>query len=63
MRVSDLELPSAQGPLDALYTPPSLIHLLESGHWDAAEEKLLAVCAELDEKWSESWSIAWRLAF
>lgn len=55
MRVSDLELPSTQGPLDALYTPPSLIHLLESGHWDAAEEKLLAVCAELDEKWSESW--------
>jgi two-component system, response regulator YesN len=55
MRVSDLELPSAHGPLDALYTPPTLIHLLESGHWDAAEEKLLAVCAELDEKWSESW--------
>jgi two-component system response regulator YesN len=55
MRVSDLEQPSAQGPLDALYTPPSFIHLLESGHWDAAEEKLLAVCAELDEKWSESW--------
>lgn len=55
MRVSDVETPSAQGPLDVLYTPPTFIHLLESGQWDAAEEKILAVCAELDEKWSESW--------
>ncbi|OBZ18487.1 DNA-binding response regulator [Bacillus sp. FJAT-27264] len=55
MRVSDVDHSAAHGPLDALYTPPSLIHLLESGQWDAAEEKLLTVCAELDEKWSESW--------
>ncbi|MEK4461293.1 response regulator [Paenibacillus sp. FSL R7-0048] len=55
MRVSEFEPSTTQGPLDALYTPPTLIHLLESGHWDAAQEKLLAVCAELDEKWSESW--------
>lgn len=55
MRVSDVETPAAQGPLDVLYTPPTFIHLLESGQWDAAEEKILAVCAELDEKWSESW--------
>lgn len=55
MRVSDLEHAGAQGPLDALYTPPSLINLLESGHWEAAESKLVAVCAELDEKWPESW--------
>lgn len=55
MRVSDVETPSAQGPLDVLYTPPTFIHLLESGQWDAAEEKILAVCGELDEKWSESW--------
>lgn len=55
MRVSNVETPSAQGPLDVLYTPPTFIHLLESGQWDAAEEKILAVCTELDEKWSESW--------
>lgn len=55
MRVNDLEQAVAHGPLDALYTPPSLIRLLESGHWEAAEAKINAVCAELDEKWSESW--------
>ncbi|WP_233476384.1 helix-turn-helix transcriptional regulator [Paenibacillus sonchi] len=55
MRVSDLHEPSEQGPLDALYTPPSLINLLESGHWEAAGAKLMDVCAELDEKWPESW--------
>ncbi|WP_019913399.1 response regulator [Paenibacillus sp. HW567] len=55
MRVSDSHEQTEQGPLDALYTPPSLINLLESGHWEAAEAKLTAVCAELDEKWPESW--------
>ncbi|TXK84256.1 response regulator [Paenibacillus sp. N3.4] len=53
MRVGDLE--RSQGPLNALYMPPSLISLLEAGRWDAAEDKLLTVCAELDDKWSESW--------
>ncbi|MDQ0196631.1 response regulator transcription factor [Paenibacillus wynnii] len=55
MRVSDLEQSTEQGPLDALYLPPSLINLLEAGHWDAAEAKLMAVFAELDDKWPESW--------
>ncbi|OKP98858.1 response regulator [Paenibacillus sp. P46E] len=55
MRVSEPGEQAEQGPLDALYTPPSLIHLLESGHWEAAEAKLMDVCAELDEKWPESW--------
>ncbi|MGQ8871164.1 response regulator transcription factor [Paenibacillus sp. TSA_86.1] len=55
MRVTDVEAPAAQGPLDVLYTPPTFIQLLESGQWDAAEDKIHAVCAELDEKWSESW--------
>ncbi|HEY2494077.1 MAG TPA: response regulator [Paenibacillus sp.] len=55
MRVSDLEQNATQGPLGVLYMPPSLINLLEAGRWDAAEEKLMEVCAELDEKWSESW--------
>ncbi|MHA0856804.1 response regulator transcription factor [Paenibacillus sp. CMAA1364] len=54
MRVGELEQDTAPGPLDTLYLPPLLSNLLEAGHWDAAEEKLLAVCAELDEKWSES---------
>jgi two-component system response regulator YesN len=55
MRVSDPEHTAEQGPLDALYLPPTLIHLLESGHWDAAEAKLVSICEELDEKWPESW--------
>lgn len=55
MRVSPQEPASAQRPLDALYLPPSLIHLLEAGHWEAAEAKLIAVCAELDEQWPDSW--------
>ncbi|WP_242403673.1 AraC family transcriptional regulator [Paenibacillus pini] len=55
MRVSELEHTPAQGPLDALYTPPSLLNMLEAGHWEAAEAKLVAVCAELDDKWPESW--------
>ena len=55
MRVSDVEHSTEQGPLDALYLPPSLINLLEAGHWDAAEAKLMAVFAELDTKWPESW--------
>ena len=55
MRVGDLERGHSQGPLDALYMPPSLISLLEAGRWDAAEDKLAAVCAELDERWSDSW--------
>ncbi|GGG03259.1 DNA-binding response regulator [Paenibacillus albidus] len=55
MRVSEGEPSTEPGPLDALYLPPTLIHLLEAGHWDAAEAKLLAVCAELEEKFPVSW--------
>ncbi|WP_424769299.1 response regulator transcription factor [Paenibacillus sp. sgz302251] len=55
MRVGESEPVTTQGPLDALYMPPSLIHLLEAGRWDAAEDKLMKVCAELDERWSDSW--------
>ncbi|OAB32075.1 DNA-binding response regulator [Paenibacillus macquariensis subsp. defensor] len=55
MKVSKLERNATQGPLGALYLPPTLINLLESGRWEAAEEKLIAVCAELDEKWFGSW--------
>ncbi|MFD0714235.1 response regulator [Paenibacillus sp. GCM10027626] len=53
MRVGDLEQP--HGSLEILYMPPALGSLLESGRWEAAEEKVVAVCAELDRHWSESW--------
>ncbi|OPA81036.1 DNA-binding response regulator [Paenibacillus selenitireducens] len=55
MRVDDLEQRVSNGPLDALYMPPSLMNLLEAGRWEAAEEKLISVCAELDDRWSDSW--------
>ncbi|MGO4181790.1 response regulator [Paenibacillus sp. TAF43_2] len=55
MRVGDMEPSVSHGPLDALYMPPSLISLLEAGRWEAAEDKLVGVCAELDERWSDSW--------
>jgi two-component system response regulator YesN len=41
--------------LEAIDVPPSLIHLLEAGRWDAAQDKLVHVFDELDERWSESW--------
>ncbi|WP_409345078.1 response regulator [Paenibacillus sp. MBLB4367] len=55
MRVGDVEQQASQGTLDAIHMPPVFMNLLEAGRWDAAEEKLAAVCAELDERWSESW--------
>ncbi|MFC5704094.1 response regulator [Cohnella faecalis] len=55
MRVGDSETIVPQGPLDAIHMPPALMNLLEAGRWDAAEEKLMSVFAELDDKWSESW--------
>lgn len=35
------------GTLTALYRPPLLIHLLDTGNWVQAEEKLIAIFAEL----------------
>lgn len=55
MRVGDFEPNTKQGTLDAIHMPPALLNLLEAGRWDAAEEKLAAVFAELEDKWSESW--------
>lgn len=54
MRIGKLEPNVMHGPLDALYMPPALINLLEAGRWEAAENKVMMVCLELDEKWSES---------
>lgn len=55
MRVSELKPNVSQGALDAIHVPPALSNLLEAGRWDAAEQKLKDVFAELDEKWSDSW--------
>ncbi|GGI47024.1 DNA-binding response regulator [Paenibacillus marchantiophytorum] len=55
MRVGDLEQNVTKGILEAIHIPPTLINLLEVGRWDAAEDKLVNVFAELDERWAESW--------
>jgi two-component system response regulator YesN len=55
MRVGDFEQNVSKGTLDAIHMPPTLINLLEVGRWDAAEDKLGTVFAELDDRWSESW--------
>ncbi|MHA6485191.1 response regulator [Paenibacillus sp. strain BS8-2] len=45
---------SEASSLSQLYQPPLLHHLLEAGQWDAAEDKLLAIFAELEHKWGDS---------
>lgn len=40
--------------LQRLYEPPLLIHLLESGNWDAIQEKLTNILHELHMKWADS---------
>ncbi|WP_240420608.1 response regulator [Paenibacillus periandrae] len=42
------------GSLHSLYEPPMLLHVLEIGRWDMAEERLELVFKELDAKWRES---------
>ncbi|BBH19054.1 DNA-binding response regulator [Paenibacillus baekrokdamisoli] len=54
MRVGELAQNDSHGTLDVIHMPPTLINLLEAGRWDSAEEKLVTVFAELDDKWSES---------
>jgi two-component system response regulator YesN len=63
MTVTDVETQVKHGPLDVLYTPPTFMQLLESGQWDAAELKIHGVCAELDERWSESWEYCMEAGF
>ncbi|OCT11891.1 DNA-binding response regulator [Paenibacillus pectinilyticus] len=55
LRVSELETNISEGTLDAIQLPPTLIHLLEAGRWEAAEEKLASIFTELEQRWSESW--------
>ncbi|WP_199613995.1 response regulator transcription factor [Paenibacillus alkalitolerans] len=48
---------SEQSPvhsLQRLYEPPMLIHLLESGNWEQAHDKLSGICNELRQHWSNS---------
>ncbi len=40
--------------LERLYEPPTILHLLEAGRWDAAEEKLDAIFRELETRWPDS---------
>jgi two-component system, response regulator YesN len=40
--------------LNRLYEPPTLMHLLEAGHWEAVEQKLEAALEELELHWAES---------
>lgn len=40
--------------LTQLYDPPLLVHLLEAGRWEALDEKLQAIFAELESRWSHS---------
>ncbi|MFC5531279.1 response regulator transcription factor [Cohnella yongneupensis] len=63
MKVDRAEQTSALSALDVIYRPPVLINLLEAGRWDAAEEKLAAVFAELEEKGSESWEHCLEVGF
>ncbi|AWB45516.1 DNA-binding response regulator [Paenibacillus sp. CAA11] len=42
-------LPIAINPLAALHKPPSLMHLLETRQWEAAEDKLNAIFSEMKE--------------
>ncbi|WP_426454678.1 response regulator transcription factor [Paenibacillus sp. S-38] len=45
---------SPAGVLAGLYSPPTLLQLLEAGRWETAEEKLAASLGELSERWSTS---------
>jgi two-component system response regulator YesN len=42
---------SVRGSLEALYRPPLLIHLLETGQWSAISERLKDIFVELESKW------------
>ncbi|WP_341279476.1 response regulator [Paenibacillus sp. FSL H8-0537] len=40
--------------LQRLYEPPMLIHLMESGSWEMAEQKLSGIWSELNQGWPDS---------
>ncbi|KQO08457.1 response regulator [Paenibacillus sp. Leaf72] len=40
--------------LQRLYEPPMLIHLMESGSWEVAEQKLGGIWSELNQGWPDS---------
>ncbi|NHN34195.1 response regulator transcription factor [Paenibacillus agricola] len=52
--VSETAETTRMGSLQTLYEPPLLQHLMETGRWDIAEERLELVFMELSAKWRES---------
>jgi len=52
--VTEDEESEQTGSLQSLYEPPLLLHLLETGSWDMADERLRLIFAELSVKWRES---------
>lgn len=45
---------AAVRPLQSLYEPPTLLHLLESARWLEAEEKTTRLVREIQEQWVDS---------
>ncbi|MEK0314967.1 response regulator [Cohnella sp. 56] len=63
MKVDPEAHTASLGALEVLHRPPVLLHLLEAGRWDAAEDKLAAIFAELEDKGSESWEHCLEVGF
>ena len=40
--------------LKTLYEPPLIVHLLESGQWEALREKVQTIFAEVEQQWNHS---------
>jgi len=54
LRQVDGDAAGTAGALKSLYEPPSLLQLFEGGRWEAAEEKLDQVFAELQSRFEDS---------
>ncbi|MFE5323105.1 response regulator [Paenibacillus sp. NPDC056579] len=54
MRLEDEHATVDIHPLQNLYDPPSLIHLLEAARWDHAKTKLKTVFEDLEQRYPES---------
>lgn len=63
MKVDAAKRTAASGALDVIHGHPGLLNLAEAGRWEAAEDKLAAAFAELEEKGSESWEHCLEVGF
>lgn len=63
MKVDAAKRTAASGALDVIHGHPGLLNLAEAGRWEAAEDKLGAAFAELEEKGSESWEHCLEVGF